>query len=1410
MAFKIITFIILSQIIKNTTADQSSLLHEALGFNSVKNGLNLDQSKYEAPDDCKYTILNNLDVSLVCNLRTVNSEFDTTNFSVIPSENTVSLTVLCNDEIMTKSSLDPKSFIHLARLKELTLEFCKFGKLSQEVLFGLNDLRNLSIRTHNINWPALSLEIESNTFQNTKNLERLDLSQNNIWSLPENLFCSLNGLIFLNVSENRLQDINDLGFREKIQKETEIRNFEPKCLLDLESLDVSYNHFVLLPPNGFGTLKRLRNLKIHSNEISMLADKALGGLKNLQIIDLSSNKIVALSSELFKDPANSIQEIYLQNNSISVLSPGLFANLEQLQALDLSTNQLTSTWIDRKTFSGLIRLVLLNLSNNKITKLESEIFSDLYTLQILNLRYNQLEIISADTFSPMNNLHTLLLSHNKIKYLDAYSLNGLYVLSLLSMDNNVLTGIHPEAFRNCSSLQDLNLNGNELKTVPLALKDMRLLRTVDLGENLITVLEQPGFRGMNNLYGLRLIGNQLENITKNSFKDLPSLQILNLARNKIKKIETGAFETTGSIQAIRLDGNVVENIEGLFSNMQNLLWLNISDNKLNYFDFSQIPYGLQWLDLHRNDLIELENISGLDNQLRLQTLDASFNKIQKVTANSVPNSIELLFLNDNLITSVDPHTFMHKSNLTRVDLYANQITSLDMKALRLYPISEERQLPEFYIGGNPFICDCNIEWLQKINELNNRQYPRVMDLETIYCKLLYNRDRTYIPLIEAESSHFLCHYKTHCFALCQCCEFDACDCEMTCPNNCTCFHDQSWSTNVVECSSAGYLEMPSNIPMDTTEVYIDGNNLSELSGHSFIGRKNLRVLYANNSNIEHIYNTTFIGLKKLVILHLENNKIIKLNGDELQSMENLKELYLQNNRISYIENRTFLELKKLEVLRIDGNKLTHFEVWQLTLNPYLVEIGLAENLWSCECNYLGKLRNYLQTNNEKIIDSNRIACVYNNLTSILKEKNGTKCTLKEGISSIVRSKEIEDLLPLLLAASCAFIGFFGLIFGMFCYRRELRVWAHQHCFPSICYKSANFVEEFDKDRLYDAYLINSIQDEHFVSQILSTTLENDIGYRLCLHYRDFNINTYVTDTIIEAAESSKRTILILSKNFLYNEWSRFEVKSAVHEVIKRQRKIIFVLYGDLPQRDIDADMRMYLRTNTCIEWDDKKFWQKLRMAMPNLRMKNNCLAKRSGVNIYATANDYNSTTNSVSAHPTLRRDYQQQLQQQQQQSQQPPRCLDLNNYATINSTCGGRNCDNNYDSVNFNKYTGGGERRSVVKNSQHDYAVPTQILIGNNKINSENYSTRSETTSPSTQSPCSSHNGIFGDTGRGSASGNNFNSFNNRNSNSLNINLNCAGDNNAGGNINKSDNKNCTLGDNNCIDSRRLPQAMWA
>jgi len=79
-----------------------------------------------------------------------------------------------------------------------------------------------------------------------------------------------------------------------------------------------------------------------------------------------------------------------------------------------------------------------------------------------------------------------------------------------------------------------------------------------------------------------------------------------------------------------------------------------------------IPPSLKWLDIHQNA------ISGLDNffskQRNLTFLDASFNKITELGPQHIPDTIERLILNDNLIATVVPYTFFKKQKLQKVDM----------------------------------------------------------------------------------------------------------------------------------------------------------------------------------------------------------------------------------------------------------------------------------------------------------------------------------------------------------------------------------------------------------------------------------------------------------------------------------------------------------------------------------------------------------------------------------------------------------------------------------------------------------------------------------------------------------------------------------------------------------------------
>ncbi|KAL2717613.1 toll-like receptor Tollo [Vespula squamosa] len=1180
--------------------------------------------RYKAPDECKWVTAGDAedDVSLVCRLRTINSELENTNFSVIQPQHTVRLRLECSDALFYQSSLTAGSFRPLVELRELVIEYCKIGNLSDDAFKGLRELRNLTVRTHNTDWSAMALDVSAGAFTDElRQLEKLDLGENNMWNIPEGALCPLINLEILNLTRNRLREVTSFRF-----------NAVSKCLSSLKELDLSNNSIESLPTAAFSGLTRLHSLDLRCNAIGFMADRAFEGLSSLAILKLADNRLSSLPPELFSD-ARSIQEIHLRNNTLNVLPPGLFGELTQLLVLDLARNELTVEWVNAATFGGLVRLVVLDLSSNRITRLDPTVFRDLYSLQILRLQENLLESLPENTFSALYNLHTLLLSDNRLTVIDATTLSGLYVLSLLSLDNNRIHTIHPSSLKNASSLQDLHLNGNRLTSVPDALKATPLLRTLDLGENLISEIPSGTFDHVAQLYGLRLTENHIGNLTKGIFDRIKELKILNLSRNRIQYIEPGTFDENLNLQAIRLDGNQLTDIAGLFTNLPNLVWLNVSDNKLKWFDYAMIPTGLQWLDIHSNEIRELGNYFEIESQLQLSTFDASENKLMEITGNAIPMSVELLFLNDNLISKVQSYSFFKKPNLTRVDLKGNRIRNLEPYALRISAVPPDKPLPEFYIGDNQYLCDCTMEWLQRVNRQNQtRVQPRVMDLESIYCKLLYDREHAFVPLVEASHSQFLCKYETHCFALCHCCDFDACDCEMTCPLNCTCYHDQSWSANVVDCSNGGHTnKLPEQIPMDATRLYLDGNDLRVVSSHAFIGRKKLKVLFLNSSNIEIVQNRSFNGLRDLEDLHLQDNRIRELRGHEFEGLDALRQLHLQRNQLVSIGNDTFAPLRSLRVLRLQSNRLTTLAVWTL---PESIEVSLSANPWSCECDYLQSYREWIREPNVRVTDASELRCVYNvtefeafgdetftddefgfSVTANDRDTNvngsaSSSCTGAVAIDNevhrnytktIIEKQVLQDYLPLLVATLASSLVIMLLCMLAFIFRQELRVWFHSRFGVRIFYRNHE-VDRDDRDKLFDAFVSYSSKDEAFVAEELAPVLEmGNPSYKLCLHYRDFPVGSFIADTIVQAVESSRRTIMVLSENFIKSEWCRFDFKSAHHQVLRdRRRRLILVLVGDVHQRDLDPDIRLYLKTNTYLQWGDKLFWEKLRFALPDV------------------------------------------------------------------------------------------------------------------------------------------------------------------------------------------------------------------
>ncbi|KAJ8979302.1 hypothetical protein NQ317_007975 [Molorchus minor] len=387
---------------------------------------------------------------------------------------------------------------------------------------------------------------------------------------------------------------------------------------------------------------------------------------------------------------------------------------------------------------------------------------------------------------------------------------------------------------------------------------------------------------------------------------------------------------------------------------------------------------------------------------------------------------------------------------------------------------------------------------------------------------------------------------------------------MTCPERCTCYHDDTWSSNVVDCSNAGYTNVPEKIPMDATEIYLDGNNLGELGSHVFIA----------------LHNRTFNGVKSLKVLHMENNKLQELRGFEFDQLENINELYLDHNTISYVSNQTFKNMHKLEVLKLDDNKIVDFTPWQLAENGRTdsqPRVTLDGNKWSCDCNSLSRLLVWIR---ETGGDPSKLYCADHEDSETVADVMHRCEDMDNAIATSVVQREViknnqlfgGNYVPLLAATLVAVIVVCLIVAIMFIFRQEVRLWAHSKYGVRIFQDAATAHDNNDdRDRLYDCYMVYSHKDDDLAARIIAPELEQ-LGHTLCLHYRDLHLMggaSYLADAMVGAADASRRVVFLVSPGLICNEWSRPEFRAALQAALRTtyRHKLVCVLSGDPPGAD---------------------------------------------------------------------------------------------------------------------------------------------------------------------------------------------------------------------------------------------------
>ncbi|XP_072257734.1 leucine-rich repeat serine/threonine-protein kinase 2 isoform X1 [Pyxicephalus adspersus] len=329
-----------------------------------------------------------------------------------------------------------------------------------------NDLKNIEL----INKKSLLAN-------HLERLEKIELQQNNLMSLPKSLCEALKSLTYLDLRGNGFKsfptcilEMTSIVFidisRNEIGPSLDL-NTSAICLT-LKHLNLSYNQLQSFPDCIGNVTQRLEELFLEGNCISEICTAV--SLPELQTLNLSKNMISTLSSD-FLSNCTKLEVFSAMTNQLGILP----CMPSKLATLRLSHNNFT---VVPKEILHLSHLRTVDLSNNYIETLPGPLEWSSLNLREVILNYNQISILNLDLHKDpgrWSRLEKLQLSHNKIKEIPP-DVGFLINITCFDISHNPDLRSFPDEMGKLTKVWDLPLDGLnldfDLKRIGCKAKDL--------------------------------------------------------------------------------------------------------------------------------------------------------------------------------------------------------------------------------------------------------------------------------------------------------------------------------------------------------------------------------------------------------------------------------------------------------------------------------------------------------------------------------------------------------------------------------------------------------------------------------------------------------------------------------------------------------------------------------------------------------------------------------------------------------------------------------------------------------------------------------------------------------------------------------------------------------------------------
>ncbi|XP_059415605.1 toll-like receptor 13 [Carassius carassius] len=875
--------------------------------------------------------------------------------------------------------------------------------------------------------------------------------------------------------------------------------------------------------------------------------------------------------------------------------------------------------------------VNLDISNNAIHQIDERDFIRLSNLIILNISHNRISEIHSNALSDLANLEELNLSNNKIKTVTTNLFKALANLSHLRLDSNYLETIENQSFATLSNLRLVNLTNNKLKHISELHSVLQVphLQELYLGKNGFSVFNSSDIPSA--FFGLKKLDLSRNPLTmfkmmENIFPDLEYLDLSSCFQNKISDwfILDKAFMNT--VKTFNLSRNDIEvnQLDYIMQSFPSVTWmaldglkgfkaeiflqkacspslrgLHLEDNKLSVLnDHMFRPCALlNELHLRNNGVLRMYK-SSFDHLVNLTELRIQKNFLKQLnnTLQVLPN-LRILDLHLNSIQNLDCSDFANLTQLRHLYLHRNRIVTIkacvfkDLGNLEELILSSNRVLTvsgTFTHGPQNLQClDLNNN---KLGAIQNYYFKALNSLQTL--RLADNQILNIYPyafagLINLTDLHLASNKITetslrnhYVFA--------------GTPN----IRSLDVSCNYISYESQEELQSPPFIHLSKLRVLkinSQRQNLNYIPSNFLKGLTNLQVFYAGNINIENLHVDTFSYTPKLTYLDLSSNNLVNrdaLTAKLFQPISGLNKITLGKTHLKSLDFLVDANLSNLTILRASMNELQLINQKIIQSLPQLKVLDLQNNSFTCDCSNAWFIDWAFKKNKTQVLYLNRYECRYPLSLSgkSLAAFNTESCNVNYDFICFIYSSSIV-ILTLVISFIYHFLKW-QLVYAYYLFLAFLNDKKRK--------QTSNHL-----DFQYDAFISYNALEEQWVLEELVPKLEGQHGLRLCLHHRDFQPGKAIIDNIVDAIYNSRKTVCLITHNYLKSVWCSQEIQVASFRLFDEQEDVLVLVFlEDIPMHQLSPyyQMRKLVKKQTYLQRpkpgeDTQAFWQKLKIAL---------------------------------------------------------------------------------------------------------------------------------------------------------------------------------------------------------------------